>query len=157
MHCWMMNRESISSYNLIMNAKGPTHYKKATYPHPGTGDLRTPYPQCAAESYMSCSPSARRPARRQAGAVRPEDRPPCRRCGRSSSHLCFSAQGRRRGTAAPGSRRGSSECRPSSGESWERRGNTDTCLWASETQAGSHITSLQDNTHSDIFLYIENV
>lgn len=87
----------------------------------GTEDPRTLYLQCAAESCTFCSPSSRHPALWEAGAVWPEDRPPCRRCERSSSRLCFSVPGLRRGTAAPGSRQGFSECRPSSEESWAGR------------------------------------
>ena len=102
-----------------------------TYPYSGTEDLRTPYLQCAAESCAFCSPSSRHPAPWEAGAVWPEDRPPCRRCERSSSRLCFSVPGLRRGTAAPGSRQGFSECRPSSEESWVRRPSELYRIWQS--------------------------
>lgn len=91
------------------------------------GDLRRSYQQCAVEFCLFCSPSSRCPGRQWADAERPEDRPPCRRCGRHSIRPCFSELGWRRDAIAPGSRRGSSVCRPSSAESWERRTNADTC------------------------------
>lgn len=106
-----------------------------TYLYAGTGDLRTPYLQCAAESCTFCSPSSRHPALWEAGAVWPGDRPPCRRCERSSSRLCFSVPGLRRGTAAPGSRQGFSECRPSSEESWAGGEQV------KSSKVGSHIKS----------------
>lgn len=144
MHRWIMNRESISyttDYHTHVEMRESGHVlckplsHHVTYLYAGTEDLRTPYLQCAAESCTFCSPSSRHPALWEAGAVWPGDRPPCRRCERSSSRLCFSVPGLRRGTAAPGSRRGFSECRPSSEESW---------AWGEQvnsSKVGSHIKS----------------
>lgn len=144
MHRWILNRESISyttDYHTHVEMRESGHVlckplsHHVTYLYAGTGDLRTPYLQCAAESCTFCSPSSRHPALWEAGAVWPGDRPPCRRCERSSSRLCFSVPGLRRGTAAPGSRRGFSECRPSSEESW---------AWGEQvnsSKVGSHIKS----------------
>lgn len=144
MHRWILNRESISyttDYHTHVEMRESGHVlckplsHHVTYLYAGTEDLRTPYLQCAAESCTFCSPSSRHPALWEAGAVWPGDRPPCRRCERSSSRLCFSVPGLRRGTAAPGSRQGFSECRPSSEESW---------AWGEQvnsSKVGSHIKS----------------
>lgn len=144
MHRWILNRESISyttDYHTHVEMRESGHVlckplsHHVTYLYAGTGDLRTPYLQCAAESCTFCSPSSRHPALWEAGAVWPEDRPPCRRCERSSSRLCFSVPGLRRGTAAPGSQQGFSECRPSSEESWAGGEQV------KSSRVGSHIKS----------------
>lgn len=144
MHRWIMNRESISyttDYHTHVEMRESGHVlckplsHHVTYLYAGTEDLRTPYLQCAAESCTFCSPSSRHPALWEAGAVWPEDRPPCWRCERSSSRPCFSVPGLRRGTAAPGSRQGFSECRPSSEESWAGGEQV------KSSKVGSHIKS----------------